>query len=218
MKASVYAAKRRFLEKYSRLGCVENEIDAAFEILRACAAQGGCIFTAGNGGSAADSGHITGELMKGFLLPRRMSRQQQELFSCSLPEDDALYLSENLQCGIPALSLCCHHELISAVANDNGADLVFAQQVFAMGKPCDALIVLSTSGNSENVVRAAQTAKAMGIPSIAVTGEGGGKLLSLCNITIRLPSRATTEIQEMTLPLYHVLCEMLELEFFGKEE
>lgn len=217
MKKSTRQAEKRLLERYPALCDVETELLACFCLLTETVSSGGTILLAGNGGSAADCGHITGELMKGFLLPRNMEKKQKTQFFVSIPEKDAAYLSSKLQRGIPALSLCCHHELISAVSNDNGADLVFAQQIFAIGKPSDTVILLSTSGNSLNVVRAAQTAKAMGVRSVSITGQDGGKLASLCDVAIRLPSRSTPEIQELTLPLYHTVCEMLELEFFEEE-
>jgi hypothetical protein len=126
------------------------------------------------------------------------------------------FLAEKLQTGLPAISLNAHTALITAVANDMDASLVFAQQVASYGIGEDVLIALSTSGNSRNVVDAAVTAKAMGMTVIGMTGEGGGRLKEFCDICIRVPATRTAEVQEYHLPVYHTICRVVEEAFFGE--
>ena len=125
------------------------------------------------------------------------------------------YLSEKLQQGLPAISLTAHSALITAVANDTDADLIFAQQVVGYGNPGDILIAISSSGNSRNVLDAAITARAMEMTVIGLTGETGGRLKSLCDILINVPGGSTPLIQELQMPVYHALCLMVEHAFFG---
>lgn len=165
--------------------------------------KGGKILVCGNGGSASDADHIVGELMKGFLKKR-------EVTDGKIPQE----LREKLQGALPAISLCAHTALITATANDNDADMIFAQQVYGYAKENDLLIAISTSGNSKNVVNAAGVAKALGVKVIALTGEKGGELKSLANVTICAPSNETYKIQEYHLPIYHYLCARVENEFF----
>ena len=168
---------------------------------------------AGNGGSAADSEHIVGELMKGFYLKRPLSAAQQEAISKA--NDDILPGSAALlQQGLMAIALTGHPALSSAVINDLDPLLTFAQQVAGYARPGDVLLVLSTSGNAKNVALAGQTAKALGMASIALTGGSGGLIKTLCDISIVVPGDITADIQEFHLPVYHTLCAMLEAKFF----
>jgi D-sedoheptulose 7-phosphate isomerase len=162
--------------------------------------------TAGNGGSAADAMHIVGELMKGFLLPRKLNGDRR-IYSD--------YLNERLQSGLPAISLVSETAFLSAWANDREAALCYAQQVAALGQSGDVLIGLSTSGNSPNIVYAAEAAKAQGLAVIALTGQSGGKLADLADVLLNVPSEVTHVIQEYHLPVYHAICAAVENEFFG---
>ena len=204
---------RRLLERYPDLAPCGPDIEKAFELLRDSFASGGKALFCGNGGSAADSEHIVGELMKGFMLkrplPEPMRRRLYDLF----PEDGPA-LGDRLQGALPAISLVSQTALQTAIANDTDADLVFAQQVYGYAQPEDCLLVLSTSGNSKNVVRAVQVAKAFGISTVGMTGEHGGMLHRLCDVTIRVPYTDTPDVQERHLPIYHALCMMLEEAFF----
>ena len=194
--------------RYPSLLEVQDDIQAAFELLCGCFSSGGKLLLCGNGGSAADCDHIAGELMKGFLLKRLLSQEDQNKFS------DAI-LAQNLQYGLPAVSLCAHGALTTAVANDTDASLIFAQQVWTYGRGGkDLLLAMSTSGNSSNVVYAAKTAKAMGLPVLSVTGRDGGALRQESTVCICLPASETYQIQELTLPLYHALCAAVEAYFF----
>ncbi len=199
--------------KVPALTVCEQDIQAAFVRMRDCYQQGGKVLVCGNGGSAADSEHIVGELMKGFMLKRPLSTDRQALISAHAP--DATYLCANLQGALPAISLVSHSALISAFSNDVAPDMVFAQQVYGFGKPGDVFIGISTSGSSANVVYAAQVARSLGLTTIALTGKSGGKLNALCDVTIKAPSSVTPDIQEYHLPIYHTLCMMIETTFFG---
>ncbi|MCL2099104.1 MAG: SIS domain-containing protein [Oscillospiraceae bacterium] len=185
----------KLFEDYSILSCVKDEIQTAYEILRGCYADKKKTLICGNGGSASDSEHIVGEFMKGFMLKRPVE-------------------GGRLQGALRSISLVSQTSLITAVANDIGADYIFAQQVYGYMDAGDVLIVLSTSGNAENVVKAALTAKELNGKVIAVTGENGGKFKDICECVIKLPAAETYKIQEYTLPLYHALCAMTESEFF----
>ncbi len=193
---------------------LEPELRRAVEIACDSFQNGGKLLCCGNGGSAADSEHIVGELMKGFLLKRPLTNSEREAIAqTGCPEPEAF--ADHLQRGLPAISLVSQSGLFTAFCNDVDPAMVFAQQVFAYGNPGDLLIGLSTSGNSENVVRAAYAAKARGMKVIAFTGEAGGKLASIADITLRAPTRETYRVQEFHLPLYHAFCGCVELQIFG---
>lgn len=211
MKDSVKKIYDELFFNYPSLGVCAESIASAFEIMKNTYSFGGKILVCGNGGSAADSEHIVGELMKGFMLKRKLTAEQKAAFEKVGAGD----VADGLQGALPAISLVSHTALATAFLNDCDPELVFAQQVFGyMGKN-DTLIALSTSGNSANVVKAVQTASALGGKSVSITGEGGGRLGTLCDAAIRLPSKITPQIQELTLPVYHALCAMLEAEFFA---
>ena len=161
----------------------------------------------GNGGSAADCEHISGELMKGFLLRRELSDTDKEKFG---------EIADKLQYGLPCIPLTSFQALTTAVSNDTSADMIFAQSVMALGKKDDVLIAMSTSGNSKNVLYAAKTAKAIGMQVISITGAKVSLLSEISDITIKLPETETYKVQELTLPVYHALCADIENEFFGK--
>lgn len=195
---------------FVRYPCLEecrNDIKSAFELFRNCYDKGGKILCCGNGGSAADCDHFVGELMKGFLKKRPLSDNEKALF-------DDKYIADKLQKGLPAISLCAHSALMTAFENDVAPSLVFAQQVYAYAKEHDVLLCLSTSGNSENIVYAAKTAKAAGVKSIAITGATESSLNEICDICIKLPETETYKVQELTLPVYHCIAAMLEENYY----
>ena len=177
-----------------------QSITQAFEMLKATYVHKGKVLCCGNGGSAADCEHIVGELMKGFLLPRSAITQ-------SFP-------NTNLQYGLPAISLVSHSALISAIANDIGADMVYAQQVMGYGTEIDCIIGITTSGNSTNILNAMKIAKERNLMTIGMTGQDGGELKDICDCCICVPSTETFRIQEYHLPIYHTLCAMVEEYFF----
>jgi phosphoheptose isomerase len=199
---------------YPGLDVCRADIEAAFNVLRDCYRRGGKVLTCGNGGSASDAEHIVGELMKGYLLKRPVPEAMRTKLTATSPEDGD-YLANHLQGGLPAFSLVSRTSLLSAIANDTAADMVYAQQVYGYGREGDVLIGISTSGNSANVIRAMQVARTLGLHIIGLTGRTGGKLKPLCDVCIRVPANDTTLIQERHLPIFHVLCAMLEEEFFA---
>jgi D-sedoheptulose 7-phosphate isomerase len=190
-----------------------GDIQKAFKIFLDCYNCGGKIMVCGNGGSASDSEHIVGELMKGYLLKRPLQTQERKMLESTLPENGR-YLSDHLQRAIPAISLVSQTSLISAFANDIDSDLVYAQQVFGYGKPGDVVLGISTSGTSKRVIYAIQVARALGLKTIGLTGEVGGKFPENCDIVIRVPHKYTSEIQEYHLSIYHTLCAALEETLF----
>ena len=152
--------------------------------------------------------------MKGFVKKRPTPPLQRESFRRVSPES-ADYLADHLQGTLAALSLVSETALTTAFANDQAPDLAMAQQVLGLGRPEDALLGISTSGNSANVLHAVTVARAMGITTIALTGEDGGRLKGMADIAICVPAHETYQIQEYHLPVYHMLCLALEEEFFG---
>ena len=190
-------------------------VEQAFSALLESVSAGGKILICGNGGSAADSEHIVGELMKGFHLKRPVSIQMREKLQQVYGGEEGAYLANNLQGTIPAISLVSHTSLITAFMNDVDASMVFAQQVLGYGKAGDCLLALSTSGNSNNVVNAVKLAKVLGVKTIGLTGESGGKLAALCDVCVRVPSNSTPIIQQYHQVVYHALCAALEEALFA---
>ena len=198
--------------RYPGLASIREQIQLASDLLMDCFTFGNKLLICGNGGSCADGGHIVGELMKGFMLPRPLSPELVAALRAAGGAD----IGDKLQEGLPAISLNAHEALISAVANDLGADLIYAQQVIALGRSGDVLIGLSTSGNAQNVCMAAITAHALGMKVIAMTGASGGSLAEHADVLINVPETQTYPVQELHLPVYHALCAMVEMASFGK--
>ena len=216
MKKSVNEIFDRLFFNYPELADCKEDIINTFKTLVGCYERSGKVLICGNGGSAADSEHIVGELMKGFILKREIPLKDKEKIKAVFPED-ADYLAGNLQRALPAISLVSQTSLSTAYINDIAADMVYAQQVYGYAHEGDVLIGISTSGNASNVVNAVKIAKVFGIKTIGITGKSGGILKKLCDITIRVPAEETFRIQEYHLPVYHALCAAVEQEFFGKE-
>ncbi len=213
MKEKALRAVEALLAREKRLAACRAEIFAAAEAICASYRAGGKLLVCGNGGSAADAQHIVGELMKGFLKKRRLPEAVRARMETAFPAD-AAYLYDGLQGALPAVSLVGETALGTAFANDQAADLVFAQQVLGLGRAGDTLLAISTSGNSRNVVYAVETARLAGMRSIALTGRAGGRLLGLADVTVRVPEEETYRVQELHLPVYHALCIAAEEEFF----
>jgi D-sedoheptulose 7-phosphate isomerase len=201
------------IARYPALVAVREPLLEAAEMLLTCYHASGLIMTCGNGGSAADSAHIVAELRKGFLSMRPLTAEETARFASLSAEDQALYA--RLQRGIRAVNLAEASGINTAVANDQGADLVFAQSAFALGKPGDVLIGISTSGNSANVVHAMQVARAQGILTNGLTGEAPCRMDALCDCQMRAPATETFLIQEYHLPIYHALCAIVERRLFS---
>ncbi len=202
---------KELLERYSVLECCAADIRLAIDRINAVFKNGGKLLLCGNGGSASDCEHIVGELMKGFLSKRPLSDRKKQTMLQNNPALSADTL-EKLQSGVPAISLPSFIGLNSAFCNDVDAELVYAQSVLNFAKPGDALLCISTSGNSKNCVAAAQVAKGLGIEVIALTGATGGKLKEVADVCIRVPETETYQVQELHLPVYHYMCIEIEKE------
>ncbi len=203
------------VNRYPVLAPVQDDIEMFYKTLVECYENGGKVLIVGNGGSAADAEHIVGELMKGFIKERPVSEEMEAALKAIDPERGPA-LAKKLQGGLPAICLNAHTSLNTAFANDKDPVMIYAQQVNGYGKPGDVFIGISTSGNAENVMYAAVTAKAKGMKVLALTGKDGGKLAKVADVSIIVPVRETYKIQEYHLPIYHVLCLMLEDHFYEK--
>ena len=203
------------IERYPELNSQKQNIIDAYEVLEKAYSNGGKLLVAGNGGSAADSEHIVGELMKGFENPRKLSNDYRNRL-VKIDEEMGRVLGENLQGGLPAIALDGHLALSTAYMNDCEPLLCFAQQVNGFGCDDDVFLGISTSGNSKNILYAATVAKAKGMKVIGLTGAKDSKLSGLADVTIRSSQTRTYMIQEHHLPIYHCLCLMLEERFFGE--
>ena len=202
------------IERYPALAVCESEIKRAIEAIIACYEKGGKLLLCGNGGSAADSEHMAGELLKCFKIPRPMPDDFKAKLSAY--GEDGEMLANNLEGGLPVVSLTGHVAFSTAFQNDNTPALVFAQQVNAYGQGGDVLVAFSTSGNSKNCIYAAICAKARGMKVITLTGGMGGKLAPMSDVAVIVPAKETYQVQELHLPVYHCLCAMLEEQVFGK--
>jgi D-sedoheptulose 7-phosphate isomerase len=201
------------LQKNQHLDACKGEILAAYEVLKAGYRSGGKLLICGNGGSAADSEHIVGELMKSYRLRRDIPENVRFLLKGKF-DQDGVHLAGKLQGALPAISLASHSSLITAISNDIGAEMIFAQQVYGLGKPNDVLLGISTSGNALNVRYAFQVARIMGLKNIGLTGLNVDQLRVICDVVVGVPKTDTYEIQESHIAVYHALCGMLEEEFF----
>lgn len=194
-------------------GC-DKAVAQTIAALISCYQRQRKLLVCGNGGSAADAEHIVGEMMKGFCLPRRLSDDDKAQLA-SVAGDDTELLTTKLQYGLAALSLVSHSALITATANDQDGQLIFAQQVWGIGQAGDVLLAISTSGNSQNVLLAAKVARAKNILVVGLTGASGGRLADICDIAVKVPSDQVVKIQEMHLPIYHHICASVEAHFFA---
>ena len=186
---------------------MHENLNAAVEMIVECFKNGGKLLICGNGGSGADSAHILGELVKGFMSKRPLPRD--------LIEKIGEPWAEKLQLGLPAIDLTANNALIGAVANDQDGQLPYAQQVMAYCRPGDVLIGISTSGNAQNVLRAMKTAHALGGRCIALTGRSGGLMKAEADVLLNVDETETYRVQEKHLPLYHQLCMRVEAALFG---
>ena len=203
------------IKRYPSLEICRQDIIAAYNILEEAYALEKKLLVAGNGGSASDSEHIVGELMKEFNLKRKIYASQAERLK-NIDEEMGTVLATHLQGSLPAISLVGEPSLTTAFMNDAVPVLIFAQQVNGLGTAGDIFLGISTSGNSPNILYAAVTAKSKGLKVIGLTGEKENQLMNFSDVCIRVPETETYKIQELHLPVYHCLCLMLEERFFGK--
>ncbi len=205
----------RLFERHPVLNCCREQVINAYAMLKGCYEKGGKVLLVGNGGSCADCEHIAGELMKGFWLKRPLDEEKRAAIM-ALTEDILPGTADLLQQGLPAIVLTGHNALSTAVQNDLDPNLAPAQQVVAYAKPGDVLIGISTSGNARNVALAVSVAKALGLGTIALTGEKGGRLRGIADLSVCVPATSPADVQELHLPVYHALCAMIESTFFDR--
>jgi phosphoheptose isomerase len=201
------------LERYPVLRPCEKELNGALDLLVAAYRAGNKLLICGNGGSAADSEHMVAELMKGFLKRRPISAAHVAQLEAAHPTEGK-GIAQHLQGALAAISLASAVSLTSAIANDIDFEMIFAQQVYGLGRPGDVVLGISTSGESKNVSNAVIVAKALGLKSIVLTGRSGGALAPLADVAIKVPADDIAEIQELHLPVYHWLSTELEDVFF----
>ena len=185
---------------------MEEKLDLVVKRIIDCFRSGGKVLVCGNGGSAADSAHITGEFVKGFLKKRPLPVELVEKIGCEW--------ASTLQQGLCCIDLTANPGAISATANDICGESVYAQEVTAYGRPGDVIIGISTSGNAENVCRALIVAKALGLTTVGLTGATGGRMAALCDVLLNVPETETYKVQELHLPLYHQICMRVEAALF----
>lgn len=215
MGSKIEAHLNHLIGRYPNLVVCRSDIKKAYDLLEEAYRNARKLLVCGNGGSASDSEHIVGELMKEFKLKRKVYSDHAAILKEIDPELGQT-LAEHLQGALPAISLTGHSSLQTAYMNDAVPELVFAQQVNGYGKPGDVFLGISTSGNSKNVLYAAVNAKAKGLKVIGLTGAKENKLMNYADVCIRVPETETYKIQELHLPVYHCLCLMLEDHFFGE--
>lgn len=202
------------IERYPILDSCKQDIIDTYLILEECYENDYKLLIAGNGGSAADSEHIAGELMKRFKIFRPVPLE----FAVKLKEIDPVRgenLARNLERGLMAIPLVAHEALTTAYINDVDGLGVFAQQLYGFGRKGDVFLGISTSGNSKNIMSATVVARALGLKVIGLTGAKGGELAEIADVAIKVPENETYIIQELHMPVYHCLCLMLEDHFFG---
>ena len=205
---------KELLSRYPQLSNCSENITKAVEFIVNGYKNGGKVLVCGNGGSAADSEHIVGELMKGFISKRPLTQDEREALKNAGDESMADYL----QRGIPAISLPSQIGVLSAFVNDVKPENIYAQLMFAYGTPSDTAICISTSGNSANIVNAAVAAKAKGTKVVALVGGKECKLDNIADVCIHVPETETYKIQELHLPVYHYICAEVEMRIFEKNE
>lgn len=201
------------LKRYPDLTPISGDIEKAYAILEECYANDHKLLVGGNGGSAGDSEHIVGELMKTFEKKRPIPNEIVSAMEKIDPERGGL-LGKEIQGAMTAISITGHTALTTAVGNDVRPEFGFAQQVYGYGRKGDVLLAISTSGNSENLINATIVAKAKGLKVILLSGKTGGELKKLADVSIIVPETVTYKIQERHLPIYHTLCMELEDRFF----
>lgn len=216
LEERLYKHINTLIERYPKLEGARQSIIDAYLIMEECYENGGKLLIAGNGGSAADSEHIAGELMKRFKIQRPVCDEYAQRLM-EIDSERGRELAKNLECSLMAIPLVAHEALSTAYINDVDGYGVFAQQLFGFGRKGDVFLGISTSGNSKNIMNATVVARASGIKVIGLTGANGGELVMVADAAVKVPETETYMIQELHLPIYHCWCLMLEDRFFGKD-
>ena len=206
---------QQMLDRHPKLAPTTEALFKACEVIRASLAAGNCLYLCGNGGSMADAVHISAELLKSYTLPRPLEEDFRAQLVRSGPDGELL--GQHLERGLRAIVLGLNHSLSSALENDVIAQGIgYAQELSVLAHPGDVLLGISTSGNARNVCYAVQVARALEVTTISLTGQDGGRLAQLVDISIRAPATQTDRVQELHVLLYHCLCETLEIAFFAE--
>lgn len=213
MDVNEYRYMSELLQRLPELKIIEKSIWQAYQLMAVCFENQNKLLIAGNGGSACDAQHIVAELMKGFILQRKLEDKEKERL-CRIDGDRGKILAETIQGALPAIALDSHTGLNTAIINDMNPDLFFAQQIHGYGKAGDVFLAISTSGNSENVLYAAVMAKSRNMGIIGFTGNGGGELAGMADVIVKVPETEVYRIQDLQRPIYHCWCRMLEDRFF----
>ena len=216
MQSSIERHWQRLVARFPQWEQAEAAFSQTVQLLANCVARRGKILLCGNGGSAADAEHIAGELMKSFVLARPLPQEFLQRIESTYPDHKNTLSS--LQGGIAAISLVSGVALPTAFANDVNGELCFAQQVYALARPGDVVLGISTSGNSANVNHAMRVARLLSCATVGLTGRTGGEMSALLDVELRAPSNITAYVQELHLPMYHALCACLEECIFGNPE
>lgn len=201
-----YARIDQLCTRYAILEPCRQSIIDAYEVLQQCFLSSHKMLVCGNGGSAADADHWSGELLKSFCANRSLSEEWHEKLGSEL--------AGSLQLALPCIPLTQFSALSTAYANDVDPQYIFAQLCWGLGQEADVLVGISTSGNARNVCLAAEVAKGKDMPVISLTGAGGGDLAALADVAIRVPETETFKVQELHLPIYHALCLQLEAHYY----
>lgn len=215
MKETVKKHLEELVERYPSLKACKKDIEKAYLLLEKAYDNDKKLLIAGNGGSAADSEHMAGELMKRFKINRPIDKKFADKLK-AVDKTRASRLVKNLEKPLRAVPLTSHISITTAYMNDADASGVFAQQMLGFGDKGDVFLAISTSGNSENIIAACVVAKALGIKVIGLTGENKCELDKYSDVCIKVPEKETYKIQELHLPVYHCLCLMLETNYFKK--
>jgi len=202
-------------ERYPVLSDLRNCIADAAVMIIGCYSRGGKLLICGNGGSSADADHFAAELMKSFELRRPLDESLRKRFT-DISGSRGKHLGESLEHALPAISLPSNTALATAISNDIDPSLIYAQQVIGYGDEGDVLIGISTSGNSQNIVDACITAKALNLNVIGITGVNGGKMKHYCDLLVNVPETRTAWVQELHLPVLHAICLMVENHFYSR--
>jgi D-sedoheptulose 7-phosphate isomerase len=203
------------ISRYPLLLNLESAILLAVELICNTYRSGGKVLICGNGGSAADSDHIVAELMKSLKVKRSIPDEDREILRMSKVAD-ADKLTDKLERGVAAVALPSQISLVTAILNDTDPDMIFAQQVYVLGRKGDVLIGISTQGKARDVIAALKVGRAFGLATIGLTGSAPSPLKELCDVLIGVPAVETAQVQELHLPVYHAICEMVEVELFGE--
>ena len=215
--ADAKAVLDELIQRYPVLDVCRDSIMQAYDAMIVSYRASGKLLLAGNGGSAADSDHISGELTKSFYFSRRIDDDLQRNL-VSMFGDEGSALADSLEGGLPAIPLPVFNASNTAFSNDVNAAASFAQLVNSLGQKGDVFLGITTSGNSKNIILAMMVAKAKGLVSVALTGKTGGKCRQYADICICVPEAETFKIQELHLPVYHALCLMIETTMFEPKE